>query len=123
METVAQIKATSLIKSLGALSIVFAQIAIFLKVVAGAKLSPATAISMNLIAISIMGIVGSIYLISGLDVGQITKGLVTITLILTQITIFSKVVKGPGMFSAAIAMNLIATALLILVKPITAMSQ
>lgn len=118
LKIMSQIKASSLIKSLGALIIVFGTIAVFLKVVTGARLNPATALSMNLIATAILGIAASMYMIAGLDVGSIVKALITIGLILTQIVIFSKLVKGPSMIPAAIAMNLIAVALNMLIVPV-----
>lgn len=118
LKILSQIKASSLIKSLGALIVVFGTIAVFLKVVSGAKLNPMTALSMNLIATAILGIATSMYMIAGLDVGSIVKALITIGLILTQIVIFSKLVKGPSMIPAAIAMNLIAVALNMLIVPV-----
>lgn len=123
LKILSSIDGAGLTKGLIALTVVFAQIAIFLKVVTGAKLNPATAISMNLIATAIIGIAASIYIIAGMDVGSLVKGLITIGLILTQITIFSKVVQGPSMVTASISMNLIAAALILMIVPIKALGS
>lgn len=108
--------------SLITLTLIFAGLAGFLKVASGTKFGPGAAIGVIAISGAVHMMVSAIEKISDIDVGSLTKGLMTIGVILTQLTIFSKVAGGPGMVMGATGMLLIAGALNAMMGPIQTFS-
>lgn len=118
-----EIDAGDLFKAIGALGLIFAELALFLIVVKGSKLGPGTALGLIGMAASIQIIVGAISKIADINVGDLTKGLVTIGIILAEIALFSKVSGGPQMILAGVGITMIASALSLLMIPITVMGK
>jgi hypothetical protein len=79
-----------LLKSVLTLGVIFAELAAFIKMVNGAKLGMGSALGLIAVSGAITLIVGAIQKIAVIDVGGLTKGLVTIGIILTEMTAFSK---------------------------------
>ena len=119
VEELSKIKTGDLKKSIGALGIIFAELALFLAVANKSKLSPTSALGLIAVAGAVQMMVNSIEDIAGIDTGELIKGLGTIAVLLTQIAIFSKVSGGPGMLVAGAGILLIAGAINALVGPIT----
>lgn len=123
VKTMSGIETKDLFIAIGALGVIFAEIAIFLKIVNGAKLGPGTAIGLIGLATSIRIIVGAISKIAEIDVIGLTKGLVTIGIILAEIGLFGKLAGGPRLLLASVAITGIAVALAALMIPVTIMSK
>ncbi len=118
VETMAAINAGQLFKSIGALALIFAQLALFLKIVDRTKFGPGSAIGLIAVAGAVQIMVSAIQRISNIDVNELVKGLSTIAIILAQIAIFSQVVGGGRLMAAGIGMLIIAGAINALVGPI-----
>lgn len=118
VEKLSEIKASSLAKAVGALGIILLELALFLKVVDGAKLSPASAVGIVLIAAAVKIMVSAIEDISKIDSKQLIKGLGVIAVILAEIAIFTKVTSGAKIMGASVGMVLIAAAINMLITPI-----
>ena len=118
VEELAKIKTGDLKKSIVALGIIFAELALFMLAVNKVKLSPTSAVGLIAVAGSIQMMVNAIEDISDVDTVQLVTGLSTIAIILGQIAIFSKVAGGPQMLLAGAGMLIIAGAINALVPPI-----
>lgn len=118
VKSLSKIKPGDLKKSLISLGIIFAELAIFLKVVNGSKLNVSTAIGLVGMAAAIQIMVDAISKISELNVNELAIGLGTIAIILTEIALFSKFAGGPQMILAGTGIAMIAGALLLLVPSI-----
>lgn len=123
VKKMSEIDTGSLFKAIGALGLIFAELALFLVIVKGSKLGPGTALALIGMAASIQIIVGAISKIAEIDVNGLIKGLVTIGLILAEITLFSKIAGGPQILVAGVGITMIAAALSMLMVPVTVMSK
>lgn len=123
IESLSKIKSSSLIKALGALTLILAQVALFAIAMNGVKLGPATAASIVAISASLIIITKAVESLAGLSVEELAKGLTSIALILAQIAIFSTFAGGPQMLLAGAGITLIATALNMIVGPITTLAS
>ena len=112
------IETKDLKKSVVALGLIFAELALFLKVVNGVKLSVTSAVAVIAIAAALQIMVDAVQKISNLDVATLTKGLITIGILLAEIALFSFVAGGPQMLLAGTGIMLIAGALNMLVPSI-----
>ena len=101
-----------------AMGIMFAELAIFIKVVDKAKFGPGTAIALTIMTGAIHIMVSAIKRLADIDVNSLVKGLTVIAVILTQFAIFTKVVNGAKLINAAIGMTIIAGAINLLAGPI-----
>lgn len=112
------IKTEGLVKSIVALGAIFIELGIFMKIVNGSKINPASAVSIAIISGAILVMVEGIRQIANIDTNSIVKGLVTIAAILTEIAIFVRLTSGTHVMSAATGMLLVAGAINALVGPI-----
>lgn len=118
VKKLSEIKASSLAKAVGALGVILLELALFLKVVDGAKLKMSSAVAVVIIAAAVKVMVSAIEDIAKIDSDQLVKGLVTIGVILAEIAIFVKLTSGAKVMSASVGMVLIAAAINMLVGPI-----
>jgi tape measure domain-containing protein len=118
VKTMSEIDTGSLFISIGALTLIFAQLAIFLKVVDKTKFGVGSAVGLLAVAGAVQIMVSAIQRISGIDIPGLVKGLSTIAIILAQIVIFSKLAGGPSIIAAGAGLLIIAAALNLLVIPI-----
>lgn len=110
---------STLQKGIISLGLVMLELAIFVKVVNSTKLNPATAVSVGIIAGSVMVMAGAVYVLGSMDVGALTKGLVTIGLILAGFAILSKVIgSGASFLGAAASMLILSVAINALIIPL-----
>lgn len=123
VEQMAGIKSSSLAKSLGALTIIFAGIAGFLKVVDGSKFGLSSALGIVAVSGAIQIMVDAISDIALIDSNALIIGLTTIGLLLTEIAAFSKVAGGPQMLLAGAGIVLISGAIQLLIPAVTALSE
>ena len=119
----AEIDGGSLSKSVITLGIIFAELALFLKVANGSKLGPGSAIGLLATAGAIQMMVSAISQISGIDTVSLIAGLTTIGIILAEVALFSLVAGGPNMILAGTGILLIAGAINALVPPIQALGS
>lgn len=123
VEKMSSINSSSLLKSVGALGIIFAEIAIFLKIANGSKIGVGSALGLIAVAASIQIMVDAIQKIANINVKELIKGLGTIAVILGEIAVFSKVVSGPTLIGAGVGMLIIAGAIAALVPSITTLGS
>src|SRR5699024_7012393 len=123
VEVLSQIKTSGIGKSVNVLRVIFDEVAIFIKVVEGAKIGHGTALVLIGTAAAIKIIVSAIDSISQIDVAGLTKGLVTIGLILGEIALFSKLAGGPRILAAGAGILAISIALSALMIPVTIMGK
>lgn len=125
VETMSEIDGAGLAKSITALGIIFAELAIFLKVVGKTKLGPGSAIGLIGMAAALHLMVGAIKQIDGIDTNSLIKGLTTIGILLAEVAIFSRVAGGPNMMLAGVglvALSIAINALMIPIKTLAGMS-
>lgn len=118
IKTLSAIDTGQLWKSIGALTAIFAQLAIFLKVVDRVKFGVSSAVGMVAISAAILIMASGISKIAEIDTASLVKGLVTITLILGQMVLFSMFAKGPMLMLAGAGLLMISAALTALLIPI-----
>lgn len=118
VDKMSSIKAGDLAKSVSALGVIFAELALFLAVANKSKLSPTSAVGLIAVAGAIQIMVSAIGKIGKMDIPGLVKGLTTIGVILGQIVIFSKLVSGPTLLAAGAGLLLIAGAMNGLMVPI-----
>lgn len=118
VDKMSSIKAGDLAKSVGALGVIFAELALFLAVANKSKLSPTSAVGLIAVAGAIQIMVSAIGKIGKMDIPGLVKGLTTVGVILGQIVIFSKLVSGPTLLAAGAGLLLIAGAMNGLMVPI-----
>lgn len=114
----AEIEVGDLKTSIIALGVIFAEIAIFMKVVNGVKLGPGSAVGLLGMAAAIQLMVGAIGQIGRIDKEALIQGLITIAALLAQIAIFSMVAGGPQMMLAGAGIVMIAGALMLLIPSV-----
>lgn len=108
--------------AMGALTIMFAQIALFLKVVDKTKFRVTSALGIVAIAGAINLMVVAIKQIADVDVNSLVKGLAVITILLAEIALFSKVASGGKLAIAGVGLVLIAASLNALMIPLKIMA-
>lgn len=123
VKTMADIDSKDLWKSIGALGVIFAQLAIFLKVVDKTKFNISSAIGLLAVAGAIHVMVSAIQKIENIDIDTLVKGLTSIAIILGQIIIFAKLASGKTLLSAGVGLLLISAAINALVGPITSLGN
>lgn len=123
VEKMSSIKTDDLWRSIGALGIIFAQLALFLKIVDKTKFRMSSALGVLVVAGALHVMVSAIRKIGDLSVDELKKGLITIAIILAQIGIFSRLVKGSSLMAAGVGILLIAGAINALVGPIKEFSD
>ncbi|MEG0239486.1 MAG: tape measure protein [Anaerorhabdus sp.] len=120
IEKIAAINSKQLIKGMGTIGIILAEIAIFVKVTNGAK-TVGAAVSMAIIAGAIQMLVGPITALGNLSVKQIVKGLGAMGIALAEIGIAMKLASGGVLGAASIV--LVAGAINMLVPPLQALGN
>lgn len=123
VKKMADIDTGDLYKSVGALALIFLQLGIFLKIVDKTKFGVSSAIGLIAVAGAVHLMVSAIQRIDGIDIKSLTKGLVTITIILGQIVAFSKLISGGKLLLASVGLIALATALNLMVPPILVFSK
>lgn len=123
VKKLSEISSEGLVKGVATIGALLLELAIFMKIVDGTKFNMASAISVVIIAGAIHLMVGAIKKIAEIDTNSLLKGLGTIAIILAEIAIFTKVVSGSKVMSAAVGMVLVAQAISMLIVPIRAFSQ
>lgn len=123
IKTMSSIKAGDLVKSVGAMAVIFGSLAIFLKVVDRTKLGVGSSLGILVVASAIKVMVSAITDIASIRVNGLIKGLATISAILTVMTVFSKVAGGPQLLIAGTGMIAMAAGIRALVGPVTAFSE
>ena len=118
VDKMASIDTGQLFISIGALALIFAELALFLKVVDKAKFGVGSALGVLVVAGAIQVMVDAINKISESNVPELVKGLSTIAIILAEIAIFSKVVSGGNLLISSIGMMAIAGAINAMIPPI-----
>lgn len=107
-----------LTKGLTALTVILTELALFLKFADLEKTTTGSAVSLILIGAALKVIASAIGDFAKFSVGEITKGLTTIGLVLTELALFLRVVNGGGgdkqLVATGVSMVLIGGALLML---------
>ena len=106
-----------LTKGLTALTVILTELALFLKFADLEKTTTGSAVSLILIGVALKVIASAIGDFAKFSVGEITKGLTTIGLVLTELALFLRVVNGGGdsrLVETGVSMVLIGAALLML---------
>ena len=106
-----------LTKGLTALTVILTEFALFLKFADLEKTTTGSAVSLILIGVALKVIASAIGDFAKFSVGEITKGLTTIGLVLTELALFLRVVNGGGdsrLVETGVSMVLIGAALLML---------
>lgn len=122
IDKMARIDAGSLWKSIAALGVILAELAIFLKVANKSKLGIRSAVGLLATAVAIKIMVSAIKGISNIDAGSLSKGLIAIAAILTEMTIFSRVIRGGKLMVAGAGLLIVAAAINALMIPIKVFS-
>ena len=112
------IRVEGLIKGLGTIGILLAEIAVFGNVMNGIKLGPGKALGVLGIAAAMQVMAKAIKQIDDIRVEGLIKGLGTIGIVLAEIAVFSNVTRSTNLTSSAIGLGLIAGAIKILVPPL-----
>ena len=110
-------------KSIGALSVMLAALAIFLKVVDKTKFNLSSAIGVVAVAGALHIMVSAIEKIENIDKDVLIKGLTTIGIILGGIAIFAKITSGAGLMTTGVGLLIVAGAINALVGPITTFGE
>jgi tape measure domain-containing protein len=123
VKKMAEIDPGDLFKAIGALGILFLELAIFLKIVDRTKFGISSAIGLIAVAAALHVMVSAIQKIDKLDKDTLIKGLITIGIILAEIALFSRLASGPSLMASGIGLLLIAAAINALVGPITTLGK
>lgn len=118
VKQMSKIKGDDLGKSLASLGAIFAELAIFLKIVDRTKFGPGSAVGVTILSGAILIMVEGIRQIAEIDSNNLIKGLATIGAILGEVAIFVKIAGGSKVMGAATGMVLVAGAINMLVGPI-----
>ena len=118
VKTLSGMESGDLAKGVVTITSLLLALGVFLKISSKTKLTMGTALSLAVIAGVIQLMVTAIERISDIPVKQIIKGLGTITIILAQLALFTKLTSGSQLFTAALGMTLVATAINMLVGPL-----
>lgn len=121
--TLSSIDPKSLAKSVAAIGIVLLELALFLKIATGSKFGPGSAIGIVAIAGALKIMVDAVSGMAKLKVSELKKGLISIAILLGTLAIFSKIAGGPTMLIAGAGIVLIATAVRMLIGPISEFSK
>ena len=112
------IRVEGLIKGLGTIGILLAEIAIFAKVVKGTKLGPTQALGVLGISAAMIVMAKAIKDIDDIRVEGLIKGLGTIGILLAEIAVFAKVTNPGGLAASAAGLVLMSVAIRLMVPPI-----
>lgn len=112
------IRVEGLIKGLGTIGILLAEIAVFGNVMKGVKIGHTMALGVLGIAAAMQVMAKAIKQIDDIRVEGLIKGLGTIGIVLAEIAVFSKVTRSTSLISSAIGVGLMAGAIAILVPPL-----
>ena len=123
VEEMSAIDAGSLTKSVVALGVIFAELAVFLKVVDRVKFGPGSALGVLGIASALLIMTNAIESIAGIDVNGLVKGLSTIAILLAEVAVFSAVTNGVSLMASGAGLLLLAGAINALVPPIQAFGE
>lgn len=118
VKMLSDIKTEGLVKGVATIGAIFAELAIFMKIVNGSRINPGSAVAVTIISGAILVMVEGIRQIANIDTNSIVKGLVTIGAILTEIAVFVRLTSGTHVMSAATGMLIVAGAINALVGPI-----
>lgn len=119
IDKIAEIDTGKLIKGTIAMGVIMTQVAIFMRSVSGTKFGIFATLGMLAIGQAIKNITDAINDIAGIDTNKITKGLLSIGIILGQIIAFARLTSDMGLLAAGAGMLLISGALMALTVPIT----
>ena len=112
------IRVEGLVKGLGTIGILLAEIAVFAKVVKGTQLGPTQALGVLGIAQAMVIMAKAIKGIDDIRVEGLIKGLGTIGILLGTIAVFSKVTNPGGLTASAAGLTIMAVAIRLMVPPI-----
>lgn len=118
IDVMSSINPGKLFTSIGAMALIFAQLAIFLKIVDRTKFGVGSALGLVAVSGALHIIISAIERFDNIDTNVLVKGLTTIAIILAEIAIFSKIAGGPGIIAAGTGLIIIAGAINALVPPI-----
>lgn len=107
-----------LIKGLGTIGVLLAEIAIFANSMSSVKLGPAQALGVMGIAKGMVIMSEAIDKLAGISVGGLVKGLGTIAVILASISTFANVTRGLNLITTSVGVTIIAGAMNLLVPPL-----
>lgn len=119
VEKLSKLNSGELVKGITSLGAILLELGIFMKIVNGAKFSPASAAGVLILSGAILVMVKGIEQIAKIDTNSLVKGLSTIGVILLQVGILSRVTKGGNMMASAVGITILAGALKVLEGPIT----
>lgn len=123
IDNVDDIRVEGLVKGLGTIGILLAEIAMFAKYLDGNQISIGSAVGITIIAGAIHLMVSAIKRIDNIRVEGLVKGLLTIAGLLGTIGVFAKMVKGQDLFSTAISLTVLAAALNLMIPPIKILGE
>lgn len=114
-----QLNWKQLTKGLGALGIILAELALFLKSKNFKDIKPSTALALVILAGAINLLALAVARLGNLSVKQIIKGIGSIGILLAELVLFSKLGGGAkGMISISIGFMILSSSLLILAKAV-----
>lgn len=123
VEKIGGIDTGNVVKGVAAMGVMFAELAIFLKVVDRVKFGPGSALGVLGVAGAITIMAGAIETISYIDTGNVVKGLSTIAVILAEVALFSKLASGGSLMASGVGMIMLASAINLIVPPIRKLSE
>jgi tape measure domain-containing protein len=123
VKKMSSIDGSSLMKSVGTLGIIFAELALFLKVVDRTKFGIGSALGVLAVSAALQVMVSAMQKIDTLNVNSLIKGLGTVAVILAEIVLFSKLVSGGKLAVAGVGLLIVAAAINALVGPIQAFAS
>lgn len=115
IDDISKINAKQLVKGLGVIAIILAEIAIFVKVTSGSKVMSAS-VGMTLVAAAIRMLVGPIKELGSTDIGTLATGLTSMAVALGLVVAAMKLARGG--LGGATSIIIVAGAINMLVPPI-----
>lgn len=123
LKILATMDGDELFRSVATLGAIFLELALFMKIVDGAKFKPSSAIGLVIVTGAIVVLVGAIKEIGALPVEDLKKGLTVVSLVLLELALFVKMTSGAKVMSAAVGVLAVAGALKMLVGPLKTLGE
>ena len=123
VKKMSSIDGSGLMKSVGTMGIIFAELALFLRVVDRTKFNIGSALGVLAISAALQVMVSAMQKIDTLDTKSLIKGLGVIAILLGEIAIFSKIASGGNLIASGVGLLLLAGAINALVGPVQSFAK
>lgn len=123
LEKLGKIEAGELKQGIVAMTILMAEIAIFLRVVDGSSFGPGSAIGVVIFAGAMMVMGLAVKQLGSMDIPTLVKGLASIGTLLLEIGLFSKLIQAGSLAKGAIGIGLMAAALKLMLPSLIALGK